>query len=216
MGPAEGISGKPAKSTRQTHHRLHAARGDARMKKPRRGAGLSLSHVGHHAWACRSIPEDSKPTDSTRRRSIGCTAHGDSHHVKQTVIQSGCIPTRIRFSVRPAHEKPRQSGAKSNHEGRRCDNGSQRPTAARSQPSTQFYSRHPTTQLVRWLASRAESGGRKGSANPFNQEPGNSGPNPQGRSEHEGRGKNVCHGQLPSCAKVGERLTGSCCIGAEG
>ena len=39
MGPAEGISGKPAKSTRQTHHRLHAARGDARMKKPRRGQG---------------------------------------------------------------------------------------------------------------------------------------------------------------------------------
>jgi hypothetical protein len=54
-------------------------------------------------------------------------------------------------------------------------------------------------------------------ANPFNQEPRNCGPNCQARSEHEGRGKNVCHGQLPSYATVGERLTRSCCIqsGAE-
>ena len=41
--------------------------------------------------------------------------------------------------------------------------------------------------------SQARGGRLKGSANPFDQEPGNSGPNPQGHSEHEGRGNNVCH-----------------------
>ena len=52
------------------------------------------------------------------------------------------------------------------------------------------------------------------SANPFDQEPGNSGPNPQGHSEHEGRGNNVFHASFLLCAK--EAAHWSRCIGAEG
>ena len=57
----------------------------------------------------------------------------------------------------------------------------------------------------------AERRAPEGSANPFDEDPGNSSPDPQGRCEYEGPGKNVRHGQLPSCAKVGGRLTGSRC-----
>ena len=48
------------------------------------------------------------------RHTVGCTAQGDSHHVKQTVTQPGCKPTRqgSRFGPRRT-KKPRQSGAKS-------------------------------------------------------------------------------------------------------
>ena len=49
-------------------------------------------------------------------------------------------------------------------------------------------------------------GALKGSANPFDQEPGNSGPNPQGHSEHEGRGNNVCHASFHLVPR--RRLTG--------
>jgi hypothetical protein len=57
----------------------------------------------------------------------------------------------------------------------------------------------------------AERRAPEGSANPFDEDPGNSSPDPPGRCEYEGPGKNVRHGQLPSCAKVGGRLTGSRC-----
>ena len=53
------------------------------------------------------------------------------------------------------------------------------------------------------------------SANPFNQEPGIPAQIPKVVASMRVAGKCLSW-PAPSCAKVGERLTGSCCIGAEG
>ena len=69
--------GRPTSPPTQRGGRRLVAR-TAPNKSPARRAGLSWSRLSD--GACRSLPEDSKPANSTPSRSIGCTAQPPRGH----------------------------------------------------------------------------------------------------------------------------------------
>jgi hypothetical protein len=111
---AEGISGRPANSTRQTHHRLHSA--PAPNKSPATGSGAKFFQTG--------LPKCELTANPSRQyHTVGCTARGrlapaETNRDRHRAV----IPLAKGFRFGPRTKKPRQSGAKSNHEGsRKCE-----------------------------------------------------------------------------------------------
>ena len=116
--------------------------------------------------------------------------------------------TLCRFDARPTNPFLRRTTQDLESGGRRASPTATTASQAGRRPPIRRRGAAPAaaSRADEGAGSQASGGRLKGSANPFDQEPGNSGPNPQGHSEHEGRGNNVCHASFHLVPR--RRLTG--------